>query len=452
MATEVLIIGAGAAGLAAARDLSAAGLMVLVVEARSHIGGRIFTHHDATESLPIELGAEFIHGKSPELFSIIERAGLKLEEITSRHWYFENGRLAKSGDFWSTVEQLMSEMKGEVKDQSFKEFLESRNLPARAKAIASRYVEGFHAAQLDKVGIHGLTEANEASNLIEGDRAFRLLNGYDNVANVLMNEARSYGAELRLGTTVTQLHWSNDKVEALCDPRGDAPLTAKKVLITIPLSVLKLEHEHGSIRFVPSLPEWKLNAIRSLEMGTALRIVLRFTHRFWEDLEIRGAEGEDLKQLGFIHYPDAPLPTWWTTLPERAPILVGWAGGPTAQRLLSLGDAEIESHALQSLSLIFAVNKDVLRTFVAQYYFHNWQTDPLSRGAYSYATVNGVGHQLNLAKQVDGTLFFAGEATSVGHFGTVHGAIQSGMRAAREILTAMPQRLVLGPQASPLAG
>jgi monoamine oxidase len=85
MATEVLIIGAGAAGLAAARDLSSAGLTVLVVEARSRIGGRIFTLHDATGSLPIELGAEFIHGKSPELFSIIEKARLKFEEMTWRH-------------------------------------------------------------------------------------------------------------------------------------------------------------------------------------------------------------------------------------------------------------------------------------------------------------------------------------------------------------------------------
>jgi monoamine oxidase len=440
MPTEVLIIGAGAAGLAAARDLSSAGLTVLVVEARSRIGGRIFTHHDATNSLPIELGAEFIHGKSPELFSIIERAGLKFEEMTSRHWYFENGRLAKSGDFWSAVEQLMSEMKGEVRDQSFREFLESKNFSARAKAIASRYVEGFDAAQLDKIGIHGLTEENEASHLIDGERAFRLLDGYDDVANVLLNEARGHGAELRLNTTVTELRWSNNKVEVPCTTTTDAPLTAHKALITIPLAVLKLEHEQGSIKFVPGLPQWKLDAIRSLEMGAALRIVLRFTRRFWEDLEIPGAEREDLKQLGFIHYPDAPLPTWWTTLPRSEPILVGWAGGPTAQRLLSLSGADIESRALKSLSLIFGVNKDVLRTIIAESYFHNWQRDPLSRGAYSYVPVNGVEHQLNLAKQVDGTLFFAGEATSVGHCGTVHGAIQSGLRAAREILTAAPRR------------
>jgi monoamine oxidase len=437
MATEVLIIGAGAAGLAAACDLSAAGLSVLVVEARSRIGGRIFTQHEADESLPIELGAEFIHGKSPELFSIIKKADLKFEEVTASHWFFDNGHLAKSRDFWSAVEQLMSEMKGEVTDQSFKTYLTSRNVRAGVKAMASAYVEGFHAAQPDKVGIHGLTEANEASDLIDGHRAFRLLDGYASVAEVLMDEACKRGAEFRLNTTVTELRWAKNKVEALCQPTDGAALSAHKALITIPLSVLKLERaEIGTIKFAPSLPQWKLNAIRSLEMGSALRIVCRFTHRFWEDLELPGAEREDLKQLGFIHCPDAPLATWWTTLPEHEPILVGWAGGPKAQHLLSFSDAEVESRALESLSRIFGVNENLLRTFLAQSYFHNWQTDPLSRGAYSYAPVNGVEYQLNLAKQVDATLFFAGEATSLGHFGTVHGAVQSGKRAAREILTA----------------
>jgi hypothetical protein len=93
-------------------------------------------------------------------------------------------------------------------------------MPARDKAIASRYVEGFDAAQLDKVGIHGLTEENEAKHLIEGERAFRLPGGYDSVANVLMNEARSHGAEFRLNTPVTELRWSNNKVEALCERRA----------------------------------------------------------------------------------------------------------------------------------------------------------------------------------------------------------------------------------------
>ena len=429
---DVLIIGAGAAGLVAARDLGRAGLKVLIVESRSRIGGRIFTHHDPTERLPIELGAEFIHGKSPELFTIIKDAGLKFEEVTSRHWYFENGRLIKSDDFWSTLEHSMEGMKREIKDQSLASYFNAKNFPTSAKSIVSGYVEGFHAAQIDKIGIHGLNAANEASDLIDGDRAFRLLDGYDAIVKTLSDDAVKNGATLKLNTTVLEIRWSHNNVQALCDVDRDALTNARKSLITVPLPILK----SGGINFVPGLPQAKLAAIRSLEMGAALRIVLRFTHRFWENLEVSGMDKDDLRKLGFIHCPNATLPTWWTTLPEHEPILVGWAGGPRAQKLLN-SDAEIETRALESLSLIFAIDVDVLRGYLAKSYFHNWQSDPLSGGAYSYLSVGGIEHQLNLAKSVDGTLFFAGEATSVGHVGTVHGAIQTGMRAAREILSAM---------------
>ena len=236
------------------------------------------------------------------------------------------------------VEQLMSEMKGEVRDEvDSKNSLNQKTFPHARKQLQAGMSRVLTRRNLDKVGIHGLTEENEASNLIDGERAFRLLDGYDGVTNVLMNEARGHGAELRLNTTVTELRWSNNKVEVPCTTTVDAPLTAHKALITIPLAVLKLEHEQGSIKFVPCLPHWKLDAIRSLEMGAALRIVLRFTRRFWEDLEIPGAEREDLKQLGFIHYPDAPIPTWWTTLPEREPILcVVEAADPQRNACLAL--------------------------------------------------------------------------------------------------------------------
>jgi monoamine oxidase len=99
---DIIIIGAGAAGLAAARELSRAGRKVIVLEARDRIGGRIHTHFD---TWPIELGAEFVHGKAPETLQIAERAQLKLHDIPNRHWHLHNGVLTKSGEFWSKVEQ-----------------------------------------------------------------------------------------------------------------------------------------------------------------------------------------------------------------------------------------------------------------------------------------------------------------------------------------------------------
>jgi hypothetical protein len=162
---------------------------------------------------------------------------------------------------------------------------------------------------------------------------------------------------------------------------------------------------------------------------------------------------------GFIHCPDLPLPTWWTQLPIRAPVLVGWVGGPNADRISwsstsrhtvadqtesdnahlaqavgeSLGSLVLDQ-AITSLTRIFDLSSDYLRDRLAAFYFHDWQHDPFSRGAYGYVPVASLDDQLALSQPVDGTLFFAGEATSVGHIGTVHGAIMSGQRAASEIL------------------
>ena len=118
---DILIIGAGAAGLAAARELSAVDLKVIVLEARDRIGVRINTHFD---TLPIELGAEFIHGTPPQTFKIVERAQLSVEEIPNRHWHLHNGVLTKAGEFWSKVEDVMTEMSHyDGPDTSFAGFL-----------------------------------------------------------------------------------------------------------------------------------------------------------------------------------------------------------------------------------------------------------------------------------------------------------------------------------------
>ena len=195
---SVLIIGAGAAGLAAARDLSRAGVEVIVVEARNRIGGRVFTHKDPDSPVPIELGAEFVHGKSPELWQIAKAANLQLYEVSERHWYLEDGKVSKSPEFWRKIESLMSDMKSSKSDRSFKDFIDS--LPddepmRRAISMATRYVEGFDAANIERIGVHGLIKEHEASDEIDGDQAFRFVNGYDSLMQALWAEAESYGRQ-----------------------------------------------------------------------------------------------------------------------------------------------------------------------------------------------------------------------------------------------------------------
>src|SRR5258705_9094156 len=115
---SVLILGAGAAGLAAARDLAAAGFQVMLIEARDHVGGRVHTHHNSS-LIPVELGAEFVHGQHPQLLQIIENSGRPLCDVTHRQWYFENGVVSNSPAFWYHVTAFMGVMQPGQPARSF---------------------------------------------------------------------------------------------------------------------------------------------------------------------------------------------------------------------------------------------------------------------------------------------------------------------------------------------
>src|SRR5436190_9137033 len=213
---DVLIIGAGVAGLAAAQELSAAGSRVIVLEARDRLGGRIHTHREKGSMVPIELGAEFVHGKSPELFRIVDAAKLLLCDVTSRHLFLRDKSLIKEDEFWDRLNELMDQMKeAGSRDRSFQDFLDS--LPdteetRETKSIASLYVEGFHAARTERIGVRGLIKANDAAERIDGDKQFRLVGGYDGVVDWLALQAKQHEAILHLNTVVQEVYWSRSHV------------------------------------------------------------------------------------------------------------------------------------------------------------------------------------------------------------------------------------------------
>jgi monoamine oxidase len=430
---DILIIGAGAAGLAAARELSFSKLSVIVLEARDRIGGRINTHFDPEFSAPIELGAEFVHGEPPEILKLADRTRLTLAEVPNVHWYSRNAVLSKSNEFWSNIEDAMDELAEHTgPDQSFASFLDDyirRHKIPDARSMATLYVEGFHAAHADNISVKGLIKTNKAAAQIHDEKQFRPSNGYATLAKKLHDEAVEQGASFRFHMVVREVAWSAGSV--MVTTTGGERFKARRLLVTLPLGVL----QSGEVTFTPRLIA-KEEAARKLAVGQVVKVLLRFREPFWEDLVLPTDDGKrgELKDLAFVHAPDELPPTWWTQLPVRSPLLVGWAGGTRAEKLLSLSEDELRDKSLTALSHVFALSPQSLENSLVDFYTHNWSTDPFSLGAYSYIPLDGLRAQAELFEPIDDTLYFAGEATNTfGHHGTVHGAMQSALRTSQLI-------------------
>jgi monoamine oxidase len=174
-------------------------------------------------------------------------------------------------------------------------------------------------------------------------------------------------------------------------------------------------------------------------MGQVVKVILRFRPSFGKILEssLRRHKGNG-DEVGFLHRRDATFPTWWTAAPVQVPMLTGWAGGPAAQALRNLPREGILKRALKTLGSFFEVMPRRVERLLIAWHMHDWDADPYSRGAYSYQAVGGAHAPAALARPVEGTLFFAGEATEAEQSGTVPGAIASGRRAATRILKGLP--------------
>lgn len=448
---DVLILGAGAAGLAAARELSLAGLRITVIEARPRVGGRILTLHDPRSPVPLELGAEFIHGGAADTLPLAQAAGLAVIELPDSHELASAGRFKPMGDFWELVDRMNHDLARRLasrgKDFPVSDYLDSARVPAARRGLLRDFIQGFYAAHPDRLSAKSLaveTEGGgEEADEIEG-KQFRIANGGDALMKWLRDGLDPERTEVRLSTVAVSVQWKRGAVSVVCRGSSDrAPpllpaLTARTALITLPVAVLKA----GDLRFDPAVPA-KQRALAGIETGQVFKIVLRFREAFWERPEFlkerrpqagRGSGGWNGRGVNFLHAHGAEVPTWWTTLPVRSPVLVGYVGAVAAEQLLAEEPPSRLERSLVALSDVFAVPRRELEELLDASASHDWRADPFARGAYSYIGVGGIGAPRALGRPVDGTLFFAGEATDGAQIGTVSGALASGRRAAREML------------------
>jgi monoamine oxidase len=418
--------------------LSEAALRVILLEARDRVGGRIWTLHPACSETPIELGAEFIHGRPPEIWEIVREAGLPNYEVEGDSWHVEEGKLRVEGHVFSAMDEIFKRMDPSAPDQSFHDFIEHscRDCPEEARVWARAFVSGFHAADPERICVHSLIKGMSADEKIEGDRAFRLVSGYDALVHYLHSVLDPQLVRVCLSTAAQTVRWGKGFVEVTA--ANEELFAATAAVITVPLGVLKAAAgKPGVITFHPELAAKKA-AFDKLEMGPVIRTTLRFRERFWEDL--RGQKGKNLANMSFLFSQDERFPTWWTTIPRRSSLLTGWAASARARRLAGQGNDFIIEHALSALTRLLKVPRSELDWLLESAHTHDWENDPWSRGAYSYVTVGGDGAEAAVAAPIEGTLYFAGEATdSSGHNGTVHGALASAQRAAKELLGKLQQ-------------
>jgi monoamine oxidase len=410
---DVIVIGAGVAGLAAARSLAEAGLSVTLVEAQHRVGGRI--HTVPGNPLPIELGAEFIHGLPLELISLVDEAGLTRFELEGETGCFQEelgkDRLGPCGN-QREVDQLfdqLSHFNPPEADLSFSEFVAQRGLSQEAATLATNYVEGFNAADANRISIFALAKQQAAEDMISGDRVFRVAEGYARVPEFLLRRFLEAGGEWVPSAAVRTISWQAGSVQV--ETVTGRTFQGTAVVVTLPLGVLQAR----TVSFVPQ-PEI-LTVADQLVMGSAARVVYEFDLKFWPD------------DLGFFFAPQETPPTWWTTNPKPSSMLTGWIAG---RKLTELRTSDLAGVGLTALSKILGT--DARRRLLRQYH-HDWQTDAHSLGAYTYVPRGAVHASDELSLPVESTLFFAGEHTDIsGHWGTVHGALRSGYRAAKQVL------------------
>jgi monoamine oxidase len=400
---DVIVVGAGAAGLAAADALARAGRSVLVLEARSRIGGRCWTRRMPGLPVPVELGAEFIHGQAQATLGLLARAGVPGVDSTRTQRFLEHGRLREANAFVEAQKAVQHAALLKKRDLSFADFLAARKLNPKTNKLATMMVQGFDAADPARVSAREI--AQEWGSGALGSSQMRPQGGYGPLLEFFLKSK----IKIDLGRPVREIRWRPGEVDI-------GGIRARHAIVTLPLGVL----QSGSVRFSPEID--KQAALHKLASGPVIRVALRFREAFWE---------ERCPGVAFFHSPEAPFPTFWTPLPMHAPLLTAWAGGPRAERLSGLPEKQLVRHALAGVRSVLGRVPKVEGVLV-----QDWQADPYSLGAYSYVLVGGQGAREQLRRPLLKTLFFAGEATDTDEAGTVAGALRSGARAAREVLAA----------------
>ena len=418
---QIVVIGAGAAGLMAARELGRTGKRVTILEARDRCGGRVHSLPAAEFGYPAEGGAEFVHGEAPVTRGLLREAGLSLLPIQGVRWNVENGVLSReepTDHHTGRLYQVLAEL---TSDMTVAEFLQQYFAGpeySQLRRSVVRMVEGYDAADPDRASI--LAVRDEWMGRGTGPQT-RIAGGYGALIDFLAAECRGLGVAIQLNAIVSAIDASDGRALVHCvdGSRHDSAAA----ILTVPLPLLQ------EITLPPAVRETAA-AAAVIGFGSVIKILLRFKTRWWVD-----AKGKDLSDLLFL-LSDQTIPVWWTQHPTEQPVLTGWLAGPKTKAVASFDESDLIETGLTSLAGILRVSPRQLTQDLVAARAINWEKDPFSRGAYSYTTPETRLAQSTLASPAGAAIFFSGEALYHGRdMGTVEAALASGLETARTILT-----------------
>lgn len=419
MTQPIIIIGAGAAGLAAGEVLLEAGADFIILEAAPRAGGRVCSQaREGFCDFPLELGAEEIHGPDNLVQNLARAQGRPtLQHYTTDDLLRLDGRLrlldqaAEDVDMQTAFAFIESLGTYQGEHRTAEEVLLRQHFPRRVWHYLDSRLGVEHGTTLDRLAMRGF--ANYERGWEARETNYTLATPY---ADLFSPTIARLGDRLRLSTPVSSIHWQDQAGVHLAD---GTILPAERILVTASVRVLR----EGGIAFSPALPGEKTRAFSQVGMDLGMKIFLRFEERFWDE------------RMYFLH-TDGFLPQFWVPgkgKSEESLVLTAFIGGSRAERLGQLG-VEPVRFAVEELDVVFG-GKLATRLF-REGFVADWGSDPWVRGLYSYPTLATTpAVREKLAEPVGERLFFAGEAADTeGHSGTVHGAMASGEKAARAML------------------
>lgn len=419
---DVLVIGAGMAGVTAGRALATGGARVIVLEAGDRIGGRVHTMRNFA-AVPVEAGAEFIHGTRAATWLDVESLGLRVQPCPYRNsWCHLGGttrwlpvQLSHPG-VWRSFDILWSLRHWRGEDVSAASFMEAKGYRGLSRELAQLTLTAHLPGSSEEVGVRGLV-ADGVLHLEEGLN-HRVLDGYD-----MLPRHIATGLDVRLGRRATAISWGPEGVEVATE--GGATFSGRTAITTLPHGVMA----SGAVSFDPVLPATKRVAIGKISTGPVVKVILQFDDRFWPH------------RMTQLVCGTGPVTLYWPISfgTDGPPVLTAYATGPRARFLSDSGADKAAEIVLGDLRRLYpSIHPEQL---VRDVRFVDWLTDPNACGGYTFLPPGATGARGALAAPDTGALLWAGSATSWSPVAdTVEAAYLSGLRAARQASAMLASR------------